>query len=685
MGKSPDIAVPETGSEKPIPSIEDVMKASNWDERIAQARLRREKVLSQDGPISRPPVPARTPALSDATDDQPDADSNESEDSPSINEILTTANWSERLEKAKERREEILTQRNAANAKKIASADEKAKKLEKETIRLAVTGFRRDAPVSEDKPREKAKDAVFVPLPVAAEEAAPRSPEVAVVTHPSQRSKWPIAAGLALIAFAGAWVSRPMWMPAPVALTDTAPLPDPAEPASLAPSTPSAPTVATAALPTAPLFEVADAAPVALAAPPADGTAAANAPMFIASLAPRVMTANGLAPLGGEAIPALQTTPPVLRPDQVTVAASEASAEPEAPLGVAPKYLDTISTLAAFAGGTPETAQVVDDSGIALASAVTVQHPALRPAMAPAPNETAIAFAGFQSTQGVGSLGNLPVVMPEFARAVQNPNPADFGAAFQPADNQTQDIFEPTKITFLSGPALSDTPVAATPALALSPVSGTVDVSRALDLPKEFRALDASLPSPLTDAPRLASLGSISDDLTLDAIAKVPAAPESFGDMVARVGVSPTIRATVPSDSGLSLDVSAYAIHVQAPAGLSEDKLTQFSDALRHTGFVVKPPTRVSYKISKNNIRFYHAEDAEAAKVLAEAVEGTARDFTDFSPSPPLGTIEVFLAGNSPKSSKKPTKRRATAPAANPEVTALRNRLLNSLRRGDHL
>ena len=69
MGKSPDIATPETGSDTPIPSLEDVMKASNWDERLAQARLRREHVLGKNGPISRPPVPARTPALPDAVDD----------------------------------------------------------------------------------------------------------------------------------------------------------------------------------------------------------------------------------------------------------------------------------------------------------------------------------------------------------------------------------------------------------------------------------------------------------------------------------------------------------------------------------------------------------------------------------------------------------------------------------------
>ncbi|MGJ8584393.1 MAG: hypothetical protein ACSHXD_09900 [Marinosulfonomonas sp.] len=687
MGKSPDIATPETGSDTPIPSLEDVMKASNWDERLAQARLRREHVLGKNGPISRPPVPARTPALPDAVDDAAKAEPEDLEEAPSINEILTTANWSDRLEKAKERREEILAKRNAAQAKKIAAANETAKKQEKETIRLAVTGFRRDAPVSDDAPKETAKAAVFAPLPAAAAERATPTPELAANAPQTQRSKWPIAAGLALVAFAGAWAAKPMWMPSHVTLTEAALSPSPAEPQVVASPVPA---VETAALPTtgnatAAQFEVAGVAPTALNLPTSDA-ATADAPLAVASLSPRVSTASALPALGREATPTVQTTSPVLRADQMTVAKADATAVTEAPLGVAPEYLDTVSTLAAVSEGLAGAGQTASESGIALSASATLQHSNLRPAMAPAPSEAVNASTAFQvPNQSLASLGNIPAVMPVFARAVENPNPTDFGAAFQPTSDQAQDNFEPTKITFLSGPALTDTPATAPSVLSQSPFAGTGDVSAALNVPEDFQALNASLPTPLTDAQRLASLGSIAEDLTQDAIATVPASPESFEDMVARVGVSPTIRATVPADNGLSLDVSAYSIHVQAPAGLSEDKLTQFSDALRHTGFVVKPPTRVSYKVSKNNIRYYHAEDADAAKVLAEAVDGTARDFTDFSPSPPLGTIEVFLAGNSPKTSKTPTKRRSSAPAADPEVTALRNRLLNSLRRGDHL
>jgi hypothetical protein len=49
--------------------------------------------------------------------------------------------------------------------------------------------------------------------------------------------------------------------------------------------------------------------------------------------------------------------------------------------------------------------------------------------------------------------------------------------------------------------------------------------------------------------------------------------------------------------------------------------------------------------IRQTQVRYYHPEDAAAADLVAAAVGGPARDFTDFRPQPPAGTVEVWLEG----------------------------------------
>jgi hypothetical protein len=71
-------------------------------------------------------------------------------------------------------------------------------------------------------------------------------------------------------------------------------------------------------------------------------------------------------------------------------------------------------------------------------------------------------------------------------------------------------------------------------------------------------------------------------------------------------------------------------------------------------------------------VRYYHPEDAAAADLVAGAVGGVARDFTDFRPQPAEGTVEVWLQGApaaAPEPVRAPVAVRATpapAPAAAP-------------------
>ena len=110
--------------------------------------------------------------------------------------------------------------------------------------------------------------------------------------------------------------------------------------------------------------------------------------------------------------------------------------------------------------------------------------------------------------------------------------------------------------------------------------------------------------------------------------------------------------------------------------------------ALTETGFTVSDPARVTFRISSNHVRFYHAADAEAAAALAAEIGGPARDFTTFSPAPPEGLIEVWLAGSTSGAVAKTTttRKKPRAPVSEEaQIQALRDRLIQQLRSGQHL
>ena len=135
-------------------------------------------------------------------------------------------------------------------------------------------------------------------------------------------------------------------------------------------------------------------------------------------------------------------------------------------------------------------------------------------------------------------------------------------------------------------------------------------------------------------------------------------------------------------------------VHVLAPSSMSDDRLNGIANTLKDAGFLIKDPARVRFTIRQSNVRYYSAEDAEAARALAKIVGGTARDFTSFSPSPPTGTIEVWFAGTAPSKVKtakaaparaKPVRTKRQPSKAEQDRIRLRNRLVDQLRRGDHL
>jgi hypothetical protein len=100
-------------------------------------------------------------------------------------------------------------------------------------------------------------------------------------------------------------------------------------------------------------------------------------------------------------------------------------------------------------------------------------------------------------------------------------------------------------------------------------------------------------------------------------------------------------------------------VHVLVPADGAAQTAETLSEAVAALGYTRREPAPVSITIRQTQVRFYHPEDAEAAQLVAETVGGPARDFTAFRPSPPEGTIEVWIEGEAPP---PPQPVRAPAP-----------------------
>jgi len=165
--------------------------------------------------------------------------------------------------------------------------------------------------------------------------------------------------------------------------------------------------------------------------------------------------------------------------------------------------------------------------------------------------------------------------------------------------------------------------------------------------------------------------------------------PTALTPLVGDRGVSAGIAAppatiqTSPRLSGIG-DLRTYLVHLQSPRSLSDGQHAGFESTITDTGLPIGKVNRVGYKISASHVRYYHPRDAVAATALAERIDARARDFTSFRPSPPIGTLEVFLSRTA-NSRRAAAQGGAQSSQQDRELIELRDRLIQSLRRGDHL
>jgi hypothetical protein len=167
---------------------------------------------------------------------------------------------------------------------------------------------------------------------------------------------------------------------------------------------------------------------------------------------------------------------------------------------------------------------------------------------------------------------------------------------------------------------------------------------------------------------------------------------------------SPPVHRPLPPIPG----AEGLALRVIAPGTVPPDETEALVARLGELGIGDARVTPVRFKVSETHVRYYHREDAAAAEALASVLGTEARDHTAFRPRPPDGTVEVFVAGergartpattnraaapartSTPsRAAAQPPRQASPAPQAQPQddgTAAIRERIINRMRRGEHL
>lgn len=311
----------------------------------------------------------------------------------------------------------------------------------------------------------------------------------------------------------------------------------------------------------------------------------------------------------------------------------------------------------ASATNVPSPAQLTDTAQVPPIRSVVLTLPTLEP-------QTTSLSDSAPPPSGNAEIASVPTVVPLLANFAKADSPKYFA---EPEDWFRMASSIPIVLGMAAPPGLSE--------LKIGPLNPTLEV------PIQTAKV------PLSNAPTALALQMDGDQAPTERSFISPGPQEIVVGLV-----SPEIDLLETGSKNALPDpaaISGILVHILAPSSLSDERLNSTSAMLEQAGYPLKDPARVGFTVSQNNVRYYHAEDASIAQALAEMVGGTARDFTSYSPSPPAGTIEVWMAGAKPARSSvakaKPARVKKRAKRPDPDLNKLRNRLVNQLRRGDHL
>ncbi|MCB2117209.1 MAG: hypothetical protein KDE00_13155, partial [Rhodobacteraceae bacterium] len=182
--------------------------------------------------------------------------------------------------------------------------------------------------------------------------------------------------------------------------------------------------------------------------------------------------------------------------------------------------------------------------------------------------------------------------------------------------------------------------------------------------------------------------------VALASVAVSPALPPALGGTVADqppaaqplpAAFTPAEEVTAAPDAAPLAPAFEGRLVVHAPDSVPEAEFGKVLSQLEEAGYPLSESSRVPFTIKDDNVRYFHAADAELAAAIAEDLGAKARDFTSFSPAPPAGTIEIWLSGRGSAPAASKPRSTGSRSAADQKLQALRSRILNQLRNGDHL
>ncbi len=164
-----------------------------------------------------------------------------------------------------------------------------------------------------------------------------------------------------------------------------------------------------------------------------------------------------------------------------------------------------------------------------------------------------------------------------------------------------------------------------------------------------------------------------------DAAAPAVVAPDDVTGAIVPV-------ATDPTTSEADTDFGQLTLSVYAPTNINPSVSVEAESVLRLGGVENLRMASVNFTIRTNQVRYYHAEDQAKAEQIASMTGAELRDFTDFSPSPPLGALELWLEGQSmmaPRVARAKVKAVtprpvAVTPAVSPTVTPAASTLVTA-------
>ncbi len=208
---------------------------------------------------------------------------------------------------------------------------------------------------------------------------------------------------------------------------------------------------------------------------------------------------------------------------------------------------------------------------------------------------------------------------------------------------------------------------------------------RFVALPRSVERGDLTLPGSTPDLrftglaalPRRVSIAPVVTTLPADDATPppLPPAPDAVAGPVSwqmpdtvKLPLSPSDTPLAKQDTALPVSRPAPSadliLILHAPVALPGSEVDTVAEKLSAGGFGSAASRPVDFTISRTNVRYFSPEDAEAAGAVAEALNAQLRDFTSFVPRPPVGTVEIWLAGQGaarPRPSRKPRPRRRRA------------------------